>query len=502
MQNNDRDVLLRAEHIDKYFGMTHALNDVCFTVGKGEIRGLIGENGSGKSTFSQMLCGIYTTESGTFLLNGKELHFKNQVEANCGSVSIIVQEMGTLSGLTVAENIFLGHEDPFIHGGLKNTRAMNREAQRLLDKYGFEKIKASQMIDNYNFEDRKLVEIVKATYFDPQILIVDETTTALSQDGRMELYKIMDRTRADGRTVIFISHDLQEVLAHTDTVSVLRDGEYIDTVVSSEVTEDDLKRLMVGREIGSQYYRLDYGSAVSDEVVLKAEGISVPGTLKNVSFELHRGEILGFGGLSESGMHEIGKVVFGASWNKSGKVTLADGTEINDITTAIRHSVAYTSKDRDNESIIVNETIRNNIVLPSIEDLADGKLLSKKKLDYFADENAKRMQVKMQHTGQFVSDLSGGNKQKVVLARWIGKNSDILVLDSPTRGIDVKVKQAIYALMQELKAQGRSIIMISEELPELMGMSDKILIIKDGEINGAFLRSPELNEEMLIAKMV
>ena len=502
MQNNEREVLLRAEHIDKRFGTTHALNDVCLTIGKGEIRGLIGENGSGKSTFSQMLCGIYTTETGTFLLDGKELRFKNQVEANTGGVSIIVQEMGTLSGLTVAENIFLGHEDPFISHGLKNTRAMNREAQRLLDDYGFSKIKASQMIDNYNFEDRKLVEIVKATYFNPQILIVDETTTALSQDGRLELYKIMDKTRADGRTVIFISHDLQEVLAHTDTVSVLRDGEYIDTVVSSDVTEDDLKRLMVGREIGSQYYRTDYGTPVSDETVLKADNISVPGMLKNISFELHRGEILGFGGLSESGMHEIGKAVFGASWNKTGKVTLSDGTEIRDITTAIRHSIAYTSKDRDNESIIVNETIRNNIILPSIEDLAGGKLLNKKKLDGFAQENAERMQVKMQHTGQFVSELSGGNKQKVVLARWLGKNSDILVLDSPTRGIDVKVKQAIYALMQELKEQGKSIIMISEELPELMGMSDRILIIKDGEISGTFMRSPELSEEMLIAKMV
>ena len=502
MQNTENKVLLRADHIDKRFGSTHALNDVTLTMDAGEIRGLIGENGSGKSTFSQMLCGIYTTETGTFTLDGRELHFKNQVEANRGGVSIIVQEMGTLSGLTVAENIFLGHEDPFIHNGIKNSRAMNREAQRLLDEYGFGRIKASKMIDSYNFEDRKLIEIVKATYFKPQILIVDETTTALSQDGRQELYKIMDKTRDDGRTVIFISHDLQEVLSHTDTVSVLRDGEYIDTVRSSEVTENDLKRLMVGREIGSAYYRTDYGTPVSEEVVLAVDTVSVEGFLDEISFELHRGEILGFGGLSESGMHEIGKAVFGASFSRKGKVALADGTEITDIPTAIRHSIAYTSKDRDNESVIVNETIRNNVVLPSIEDLADKGLLSKRKLDVFAEEHSQRMQVKMQHTGQFVSELSGGNKQKVVLARWLGKNSDILVLDSPTRGIDVKVKQAIYALMQELKAQGKSIIMISEELPELMGMSDRILIIKDGKINGEFMRSPDIDEETLIARMV
>ena len=498
----DKKPLLIAEHIDKRFGITHAVNDVSLTIDAGEIRGLIGENGSGKSTFSQMLCGIYTIGGGSFTLDGEKLHIRNQVEANNVGIAIIVQEMGTLSGLTVAENIFLGHEEPFMHFGIKDTRAMNREAQRLLNEYGFGRIKAADMIDHYNFEDRKLVEIVKATYSKPKILVVDETTTALSQNGRLELYKIMDAVRADNRTVIFISHDLGEVLAHTDSVSVLRDGEYIDTVRSSDVTEDDLKRLMVGREIGSAYYRTDYGQKISEEVVLKVENVSVPKEIRNISFSLHKGEILGFGGLSECGMHEVGKAIFGASWDRSGSVTLADGTVISNIPTAIRHSIAYASKDRDNESIILNESIRNNVVLPSIDDLANRGLLNQRKLTQFAEKHAADMQTKMQNVNQFVSDLSGGNKQKVVLARWIGKGSDILVLDSPTRGIDVKVKQAIYALMSELKEQGKSIIMISEEIPELLGMADRILIMKDGVINGEFLRHPELSEEDLIEKMV
>ena len=498
----EKKILLVAEHIDKRFGITHAVNDVSLTVAAGEIRGLIGENGSGKSTFCQMLCGIYTIGGGTFKLDGKELHIRNQVDANNAGIAIIVQEMGTLSGLTVAENIYLGHEEPFMHMGVKDSRAMNREAQKLLDSYGFGRIKAGVMIDHYNFEDRKLIEIVKATYMKPKILVIDETTTALSQNGRLELYKIMDAVREDGRTVIFISHDLSEVLAHTDTVSVLRDGEYIDTVESSQVTEDDLKRLMVGREIGSAYYRTDYGTPVSDEVMLSVQQVTVPGELDGISFELHKGEILGFGGLSECGMHEVGKAVSGASWDREGTVKLADGTEINDIPTAISHSVAYASKDRDNESIILNESIRNNIVLPSIDDLANHGLLSSRKLTRFADEQAKNMQTKMQNVGQFVSDLSGGNKQKVVLARWLGKGSDILVLDSPTRGIDVKVKQAIYALMAELRTRGKGIIMISEEIPELLGMADRILIMKDGKINGEFIRDPALSEEDLIAKMV
>ncbi len=498
----EKKTILVAEHIDKRFGITHAVNDVSLTIAAGEIRGLIGENGSGKSTFCQMLCGIYTIGGGEFTLDGKKLNIRNQVEANNEGISIIVQEMGTLSGLTVAENIYLGHEEPFMHKGVKDSRAMNRAAQKLLDEYGFGRIKAGVIIDHYNFEDRKLVEIVKATYMKPKILVIDETTTALSQNGRLELYRIMDAVRADGRTVIFISHDLGEVLTHTDTISVLRDGEYIDTVSSGEVSEDDLKRLMVGREIGSAYYRTDYGKPVPEEKVLSVQHVSVPGELDDISFDLHRGEILGFGGLSESGMHEIGKAVFGASWDRSGTVKLADGTEINDIPTAIKHSIAYTSKDRDNESIIVNESIRNNIVLPSLKDLANRGLLNGRKLTRFANEQAKNMQTKMQHVNQFVSDLSGGNKQKVVLARWLGKGSDILVLDSPTRGIDVKVKQAIYALMSELKEQGRSIIMISEEIPELLGMADRILVMKDGKINGEFLRDPDLNEEALIAKMV
>ena len=498
----DKKTLLVAKDIDKRFGITHAVDNVSLTIAAGEIRGLIGENGSGKSTFCQMLCGIYTIGGGTFTLDGNELHIKNQVEANNEGIAIIVQEMGTLSGLTVAENIFLGHEEPYMHYGVKDTHAMNREAQRLLDEYGFGRIKAGAMIDQYNFEDRKLVEIVKATYMKPKILVIDETTTALSQNGRLELYKIMDAVRADGRSVIFISHDLGEVLAHTDTVSILRDGEYIDTVDTADVTEDDLKRLMVGREIGSAYYRTDYGQPVSDEVVLSAKGVTVPGEISDVTFDLRRGEILGFGGLSECGMHEVGKAIFGASWDREGSVTLADGTAINDIPTAIKHSVAYTSKDRDNESIILNESIRNNVVLPSLDDLANHKLLSGRKLTRFAKEHADNMQTKMQGVNQFVSDLSGGNKQKVVLARWLGKGSDILVLDSPTRGIDVKVKQAIYALMAEMKQQGKSIIMISEEIPELLGMSDRIFVMKDGRINGEFMRDPALSEEDLIAKMV
>lgn len=497
------EVRLQVQNLCKSFGITKAVQNVSFNINKGEVHALIGENGSGKSTLTNMLTGIYTIGSGKFILDGKEVHPKNQVDANLEGISIIVQELGTLSGLTVAENIFLGHEDQFVKHGIKNREAINRKANELLQQYGFNHIKAEHQIDEYNFEDRKLVEIVKATYFHPKIVVIDETTTALSQEGREELYKHMDRIRKEGNTVIFISHDLPEVLDKSDTITIMRDGVYIDTVRSADVTEDDLKRLMVGREVTGDYYRPDYDEKVSDEVVLSVRNVSVPNVLEDVSFDLHKGEILGFGGLSESGMHEIGKAIFGASYDRTGTVTLADGTEINDIPTAIKHSIAYTSKDRDNESIIMNQSIGDNITLPSLDDLAGKfKLLSDKKLSDFANKFAAQMSVKMQNIDQFVSDLSGGNKQKVVLARWIGKDSDILVLDSPTRGIDIKVKQDIYQLMDTMRKHNKSIIMISEELMELIGMCDRIIIMKDGKLNGELPRSRDLDENLLISKMV
>ncbi len=497
------EVRLQVQHMTKSFGITKALKDVSFDINKGEVHALIGENGSGKSTLTNMLTGIYQIESGTFILDGEEVHPKNQVEANKQGISIIVQELGTLSGLTVAENIFLGHEEAFVKFGIKNTNAMNRKATELLKEYGFDRIKASAQIDDYNFEDRKLVEIVKATYFHPKIVVIDETTTALSQEGREELYKHMNRIREEGNTVIFISHDLPEVLAKSDTITILRDGVYIDTVKSADVTEDDLKRLMVGREVTGNYYRPDYGEPISDEVVLSVKDVTVPGQIEDISFDLHKGEILGFGGLSESGMHEVGKAVFGASFDRKGTVTLADGTAINNIPTAIKHGLAYTSKDRDNESVVMNQSICENICLPSLGELSNKVgLLSDRKLHAFAEREAENMSVKMQNVDQFVSDLSGGNKQKVVVARWIGKDSDLVVFDSPTRGIDIKVKQDIYQLMDQMRKNGKSIIMISEELMELIGMCDRILIMKDGKLNGEVFRNEELTENDLIEKMV
>ena len=463
---------------------------------------VIGENGSGKSTLTSCLTGIYQKDSGKFILEGKEITATNQVEANHQGVAIIVQEIGTFSGLTVAENIFLGNEDKFTKHGIKNTAAMNKQAQEYLDSYGFNYIDATKVIDDYNFEDRKLVEIVKATYFNPKVLVVDEATTALGQKGREELFKVMHKVRDTGNCVIFISHDIEEVIEQADNISVLRDGVKIGSITKAEATPDKLKALMVGRELGDNYYRTDYGEEISKEIVLSAKNVTVKGQIEDLNLELHKGEILGIGGLSECGMHEVGKALFGASYFRQGTVTLGDGTPINSIPDAIKHSIAYASKDRDNESLVINDTIGNNICLPSLENLKTHGMLRGKSMKEFANKYAKQMSTKMTGVDQFVSALSGGNKQKVVLARWVGKDSDLIILDSPTRGIDVKVKADIYAMMNDMRKSGKSIIMISEEIMELLGMADRILIMKDGKINGEFLRSPELKDTDLIDNMI
>lgn len=494
--------LLRAEHISKSFGVTKACIDISLSISHGVIHGLIGENGSGKSTFTSMLGGVYPQDSGKYYVDGEEFKAKTQTDANNKGVSIIVQEQGTLNRLTVAQNIFLGQETRFIKRGLLDQNKMNQEADNILKQYGFKDIKASDPIEKYDFETRKLIEIAKGTYYEPKILVVDETTTALSEDGRNVLYREMQRVKDRGGSVIFISHDMDEVMSKTDYISILRDGRYIDTVKTSDVTEDALKELMVGRHIDGQYYRTDYGDKISDEVVLSAKNVTVPGALKDVNLELHKGEILGIGGLSNCGIHDIGKALFGAAKGREGTVTLANGKQINSIPDAINNSIAYTSKNRDVESVFLNSSIKDNICLMSLDKLKKGPLLSNKKQNAFAESYAEKMSVKCSDISEYVSSLSGGNKQKVVLARWLATSPDILILDSPTRGIDIKVKADIYSLMDQLRKEGKSIIMISEEIMELIGMCDRVVILKDGEISGEFARIQDLTEQDLIKAMV
>ncbi len=495
--------MLRTEAVSKTFGITKAVDKVDFEIYAGEIHGLIGENGSGKSTLCSLITGINAKTSGKIFFEQREYNPRNQIDANECGISIIFQEMSTIENLSVAENIFLGKESLFIKRGVINRAAMNQKAREYLAAYGLERINPAYDISEYNFEERKLIELIKATYFEPKLLVVDETTTALSHDGREELLKIIKDLKAKGTAIVLISHNLQEILEFCDRITVLRDGVLINSFVNENVAENDLKQHMIGRELSQKYYREDIDSPISDEVVFEAKGLCLSNVLRDVSVEVRRGEILGIGGLTESGMHELGKVLFGAIKPEKGDVRLVEkDLPIKSIRQAIINDIAYTSKNRDQEGLALQASIKDNVCLSALDKLAVKGLISPKKERAFADGHVTKLQLKMENVDQFVAALSGGNKQKVVLSKWLARDSAILILDSPTRGIDVMVKASIYALMQELVKSGKSIIMISEELPELIGMCDRLLIMKDGGITGELYRRDIFTEEKIIQLMI
>ena len=498
-----KEAILQVNGIYKSFGVVKALKDVSISFLPGEIHGLIGENGSGKSTLSSIISGIYSCNQGEMILDGKVYKPTSIMDGEKHGICMIVQEMGTIGGITVAANVFAGKEELFSRLGIVNRKAMNRAAQEALDKIGASYIKAENKIDEESFENRKIVEIARAMFNDVKVLIIDETTTALSQKGRELIYQIMDRLKDENKVVIFISHDLDELTEHCNTVTVLRDGVYIKTLHGEEIQPDVMRQLMIGREVQDNYYRDDYDDYRGGEDVITVENVCTEGGLKNVSFALKKGEILGIGGLTDSGMHDLGRTVFGLEKCEKGSVYLSSSSEkIQSPQKAMRHKIGYVSKNRDKESILNQSNIMDNICLPSYDKIKQGIYIAPKAEKNLAEQESNVLKIKMSSLKQLCGQLSGGNKQKVALAKWLGNDSDILILDCPTRGIDVGVKAAIYKLMDDYRKEGKSILMISEELPELIGMSDRILILKDGMISKEFDRSRDLTESEAIKYMI
>lgn len=497
----EEDILLKAEHIYKNFGVTKALADVGIILKRGQILGLVGENGSGKSTLAAILAAIQTADRGDMILDDAPYAPKNSVEADQQGICMILQESGTFSNLTVAENIFAGKEHLFLHYGLLNMRKMNQKARAALDAIGAYHINEMLPASQLDFEDRKLVELARANWSGPKVLIIDETTTALSQNGRNLLYKVMGQMKKEGRSVIFISHDIDELMDKCDQLLVLRDGKYITTLPREEYQERKIKCLMVGREVTENYYRTDRESCHDPRIALKVKNVSTK-LIKEMSFELHKGEILGIGGLADSGMHEVGRMVYGLVEPDTGTVCVGEGQQIHSPRDAMNLGMGYMSKNRDTESLMIASSIKDNICLPSYKKIRKFGLITLRREKKFVNPLASEMEIKMRDLNQFTLELSGGNKQKVVIAKWLGFGADILVLDCPTRGIDIGVKATIYNLMNILKNRGVSMILISEELSEIIGMSDRIIIMKDGKINGEFQREEELSERKLIEYMI
>lgn len=496
--------LFEARGISKSFGATRALDAVDLRVAPGEIMGLIGENGSGKSTMSSIAAGMQPPDAGEMLLHGQPYQPSTMIEGARAGVGMVVQEMGTVPGITVAENIFIGEESQFARFGLISKRRMNRAARVALDAIGA-RIAPDVLIDTLNMQDRKLVEIAKTMNEHPRLLIIDETSTALSHEGREILYAQMQKMKADGGAVLFISHDLPEMMRFCDRLTVLRDGKLVSTIDKAEMSEQAIKRQMVGRQLSDHYYRSDFDGSYDPSVVIAAHRITTAtGLLMNFTMELHKGEILGIGGLSHCGMHELGRAIFGEEPLLTGSVThVPSGQRITSPVVAMRHRIGYVSKNRDQEALVLAASIRDNIVAAGFDRVATaGLLILPPSERRYVGAQVDSLGIKCASIDQNVQYLSGGNKQKVVFGKWIGRDCDVLILDCPTRGVDIGVRAAMYELIEEMKREGKAILLISEELTELIGMSDRLVILKDGAWSGEYLRTPDLTEATVIEAMI
>ncbi len=504
-----KEIIVEVKSMDKRFGSTIALKDVSIKVCRGEILGLIGENGSGKSTVTSIISGMQRADRGEMFFKGEKWNPPSMLYALENGIGMIVQENGTVPEITVAENIFLGETKRFKSFGSKEHRwgvvkrkEMIKKAQEALDGIGASYIKAQQITSSLDMQNRKLIEIARIMAKKPEVLVVDETTTALSQIGRDIIYKIMEQMKKENKAVIFISHDLDEIMNVCDTLTVLRDGRIIVTFDKEEFNEEQIKTSMIGREMQGDYYRSDYDGSFKEEVVMELLNASLGTQLKNLNLQIHKGEILGVGGLSHCGMHTLGKVLFGAEKLHSGKV-LIRGRELKNETDAMKEQIGYAAKDRDIESLCLNASIRDNIAIGGLDKFAVNRfLILPDREKRYVQEQATNLNIKCTDIGQYVSALSGGNKQKVVFGKWIGRKSEILILDCPTRGVDIGVKQAMYQLMYQMKKEGKSIVIISEEMTELIGMSDRLIVMKDGEIKKEFERSQSLCEADIIKYMI
>ncbi len=496
--------ILEIRNLNKSFGMTYANKDINFSVKRGEIRGLIGENGSGKSTLLSQIVGIYGSDSGEMFVNGEPYKPNSPLDAYDKKISMVLQELGVIGNLPISINVFFGRTKEFTKCGIISTKAIKKATEEVFKKWDLPMPPIDGYLGDMMIESRKMVELARALSIDPDILLLDELTQSLSLNNREKLYKLINKIKEMGRSVIVISHDVDELIAITDTITVLRDGEVVGNVVSAETTADDVKRMMVGRDVKNEYYHTDSKAEYSDEVVLSVDDISVAGEIEDISFDIHAGEILGFCGLSDSGIHSVGKAVFGLSKLSKGSVVLkADNFAIETPPAALKHGVGYVPKDRDLEALMIEASIRENFALPSLGNMPAGLgYVAPGKLKKLATDMVEQLSVKCNSIKEPMASLSGGNKQKVNLGRWVAKDLKLLILDCPTRGVDIGVKSYIYALMKEIKKQGIAMLLISDELTEVLGMADRLVVMKNGRMTQTIERGEDFTEQAVIKVMI
>lgn len=488
------EVILTMKGIDKSFPGVHALDHVDLEVRKGEVHALMGENGAGKSTLMKVLTGIYTKDSGTITYEGKEVEFHNTREAQEAGIVIVHQELNMLGHLTVAQNIFIGRE--FKKGIRIDDRKMNEEAKKLFDKLNIH-IDPSETMGNLTVGKQQMCEIAKAISHDAKIIVFDEPSAALTESEIEELFKIIRDLRKQQLGIIYISHRMDEIKVITDRVTVMRDGSYVGTLITSECTKDDIINMMVGRVI---YEDPKTVSNVKKDapVVLKVEHLNAGRMVQDVSFELRKGEILGFSGLMGAGRTETARAIFGADPKTGGTIYInGKKVEIQTPQDAVNCGIGYLSEDRKRYGIVVQKSVAENSTMANLDHFVKGLFIDKKAEKKAAQEYVESLATKTPSTDQLVVNLSGGNQQKVVIAKWLVRNCDILIFDEPTRGIDVGAKSEIYKLMNRLAAEGKSIIMISSEMTEILRMSDRIVVMCEGKKTGEIDIS-EASQELIM----
>ena len=488
--------LIEIKHVSKQFPGVLALDDVSFTLKPGEVHVLLGENGAGKSTLIKILSGLYHPSSGEIYVEGQLQHFTNPKSAEKAGIATIYQELNLCENLTVAENIFIGRLPNRL--GKVDRKALQEQAKAALAELNLT-YDPNMVVSQMGVAQKQMVEITKAVSRETKILIMDEPTAVLTEKEIVELFKVIHILKEKGVGIIYISHRLQELHEIGDRVTVLRDGKYIRTVNMRETTEDDLVTMMVGREIKDKF---PARNCKIGDVVLRAEHISTADKVRDVTLEVRAGEIVGIAGLVGSGRTEFARAIFGADPRTAGRI-LIDGKEVNirSPLDAIQNGMGFVTEERKKDGLVLILPVEENIALASRKQNSVGLLANLKKQKATAEEYVEHIRIKTPSIQQLAENLSGGNQQKVVLAKWLSAKARIIIFDEPTRGIDVGAKAEVYHLMNQLLEKGECIIMISSELPEIIGMSDRVVIMRDGAIGGE-LGKEEFDQKRMLAIML
>lgn len=479
--------------IDKSFGSNQVLKQAGFTLESGEVHALMGENGAGKSTLMKILTGVYTKDAGTVLVDGKEVNYKNPQEAEKAGIVFIYQELNVMFDLTVEENLFMGKE---IHGkfGICDKKAMQKKAQEALNILGVN-ISPKTVMAELSVGQQQMVEICKALMADAKVIIMDEPTAALTQSETVALFKVIESLRKKGVSMVYISHRMEEIFELCDRITVLRDGSYIGVKNIPETNMNEIVKMMIGREIGERY---PSRNVKIGKEVLKVKELTRKGTFHDVNFSVRAGEVLGVSGLMGAGRTEIMQAIFGNLSYESGTIEI-DGKEvkISNPRQAMEHGIGFITEDRKTEGLMLDKSIRENISLCNLRRISKSSVISREAEKNMVAEAIKDLHIKCFGSYHECNNLSGGNQQKVVLAKWILTNPKILILDEPTRGVDIGAKKEIYSIINKLAAQGVAIIMVSSELPEVLGMSDNIMVVREGEVRG-IISYEEANQERVM----